>query len=369
MPSIVIGGSSSPANPVLDIFTAIGNPPVKVNVYAMKFRIFDISTAAKKVSPVQVFPITPGDYQVVDVNTNAPTGDRLGVGHYVARYDVSPSEPTGDHRIEWVFQLNQLSPEETLVEEFYVAPSALPTEELYCGIAEIRAEGFTEAMISDERILMLAKLATRYIDKMTRRWFNARVFDENNPMRLDGKDSRSIHLDIPIIRLDKLEIESQGIVLGDTYLVEPEAYVVYNRHISGMLRPDDRENPKLAFVNSRLDVVSAGLFPYPRIFPRGRQNVLLQGVFGYTDPNGTEFGEIPALIRQAACRLVIRDIDLEKDGCKKTVRKNRYRIIGDKEGSTNVKLQDLWLKGAFTGDSEIDNIIMSYKAPPDIGVA
>ena len=103
-----------------------------------------------------------------------------------------------------------------------------------------------------------------------------------------------------------------------------------------------------------------------RFFPTGRQNVHMEGVFGYTDPDGTTFGATPALIRQVTCRLVARDLLLDSDSCEKLNVKQKFRIISDKEGSTTVRLQNLWLKGAFTGDATIDNVLMAYKRPPDM---
>ena len=87
-------------------------------------------------------------------------------------------------------------------------------------------------------------------------------------------------------------------------------------------------------------------------------------MFGYTDPDGSELGEAPLLIRQVACRLVARDLLLDAQACAKLNVKEKYRIIFDKEGSTTVRLQDIWLRGAFTGDPTIDNVLMSYRRPP-----
>ena len=370
MPSLKRGESSSSTNPVLDIFTVAGNPAAVIDVFSLGFRIVDISTPAKRLSPVQLFPATPGDFYALDPVNAPPTGHRLSVGHYFAPWEVPLSANTGDHRIEWQFQLTSLSPFESLTEEFFVYEAALPTAASYCSVADIRAEGFDSAFASDARIEMLASLATKYIDKMTGRWFTARTFDSNSPMMLDGDGSRTLHLDVPIIRLDNMKIESQAFISGDLIDVDPAAYRVYNRHLSGLTRPDDRENPRISFIQSRLQrVLADGILFQPRTFPRGRQNIFLEGVFGYTDPDGSPFGNTPDLIKRAACLLVIRDLRLDSDVVEKFNDKVRFRINMDKEGSTTVRLQDIWLKGAFTGDPEIDGIIMAYKRPIDIGIA
>lgn len=252
----------------------------------------------------------------------------------------------------------------------------------YCTIQDIRDEGFGDPPYPDTRVQSLIDLATQFVDKMTGRWFEPRVFDVNNPFLVDGKGgfhlgdwgggggTRQLHLEIPIISIDKLSIETQGFLNPDLIEITPDNYRVYNRHLSGMTQPDDREDPRIAFIPRRIvETVASGLFPAPLAFPPGRQNIFLEGTFGYTDPDGTALGKTPDLIRRATCLLVQRDLRLDSDACEKLAVKTRFRIVMDKEGKNTVRLQDLWLKGAFTGDPEIDNILMAYKRPPRIGVA
>jgi len=392
MPSLGRGQTSDCSNPVLDLFTAVGNPPVPTNVDILEFRIFDISTPAKRSTPVQVFPLAAGTYQAVDALNDCPTGQRLSVGRYVAEYTVDAAEPLGDHLIEWRFQQTIVHPQETYCEEFTVTPSIVinPDDNLYCSVAEIRAEGYSEALLPgytaqqfDDRIQSLIRMASRYVDKVTGRWFYAQTFDENNRFIVDGKGgwitapfdvrsgSRTLMLKIPIIRLDKLFIRSDGTFNPSLTEIDlsGELIQVYNRHINGLTHPDDRENPRIAFIHTRaVQTIASGLFPAPQIFPEGKQNVHIEGVFGYTDPDGSPFGKTPDLIRQATCRLVARDILLDADECEKFAANNKFRILSDKEGSTTIRLQSLWLGGAFTGDPRIDTVLMMYRRPPRIGV-
>lgn len=370
MPSIQRGASSTSANPVLDLFTTVGG--VLTDIAVLEFRIFDISSPAKKGSPVQVYPTTPGTWSALDPTQDAPDGHRLGVGHYYAPWTVPLSEEVGDHKIEWRFKQTILSTYELSTEEFYVEEGASPSSTTYVSIAEIRAEGFDEEYVSDARIEMVSLLVTKYIDKMTGRWFGPRTFDANNPMVVDGRGSQILHLDIPIIRLDAISIRSDGFFDATPTTIGMETVRAYNRHISGMVTPDDRENPRITFIPTRLHIGSSAtgnFWPAPLVFPKGRLNVLLQGVFGYTDPNGTEFGEIPKLIRLAALRLAILDLLQESKLCERLNVRTKFRYITDREGSQSVTLQALWLKGAFTGNSDIDNILMTYKRPPAIGIA
>lgn len=372
MPSLARGESSSATTPVLDIFTAIGNPPSVVDVVELEFRVLDISSALKRAFPVQIYPVgPPGTYQVVDPLLADPAGVRLGVGHYFAPFTVPLDCDIGDHRIEWQFKLTTLTPYEFFTEEFFVTESAFLGADTYCGVGDIRAEGFTDTVaFPDSRIEMLAQLSRRYIDKVCQRWFGARTFDDTNPLLYDGNDARTLHLEVPIIRLDKLSIEHQGLLNPDITEIDAAEYRVYNRHMTGLQYPDDRENPRIAFIQRRInEVVSSGLYPAPRYFAMGRQNIHLEGVFGYTDPDGSPFGIVPPLIAQVSCRLIIRDLLLDADACAKLNVKNKWRIIFDKEGTTSVRLHEIWLKGGFTGDSEIDNVLTMYRAPPRIGIA
>lgn len=371
MASLARGESSTGTNPVLDLFTVIGSPKVLTDVAVLEFRIFDISTDAKKAIPVQVFPLTAGTFFTLDPTTDFGSGGhRLSTGRYFAPYTVDLAEPIGDHKIEWRFQATAISPFETTFEEFFVLGQSLPSADAYCGVSDVRAEGFTDPPFTDARINILIALATRYVDKVTGRWFTPRTFDDVNPFLMDGNDSRTLHLQIPIIQIDKLSIQSQGFLNPDLTVVDIGQIRSYNRHLSGMTQPDDRENPKVSFISSRIpETVLTGLFPSPRIFPKGRQNIFFEGVFGYTDPDGTAFGKTPDLIRQVTCRLVTRDLRLDSDACEKLMDKVKFRISSDKEGKSTIKLQNLWLKGAFTGDSELDNILMMFKRPIRIGIA
>lgn len=359
MPSLARGESSTSTNQVLDL-------QLGTDVAVLEFRIFDISTPAKRGAPLQVYPPVAGTWAALDPTLAPPAGHRLGLGHYYAPWTVPLSEAIGDHLVEWQFKETVLDPYEGASEEFYVAEGATPADVTYVSVAEVRAEGFTDPPYTDERIEQLCRLATLFIDKVTGRWFTPRTFGPTNRLLYDGKGARVLHLEIPVIQLDRLLIEDQGWSSGGLNDVELAEVRVYNRHLSGMTQPDDRENPMIAFlgVGPAYGVADDSPFALVRRFPLGRQNVQLEGVFGYTDPDGSPYGETPLLIRQAALRLVIRDLRLESDACEKLNDKNRFRIVGDREGSVSVSLQALWLKGAFTGDPEIDQVLMAYKRPP-----
>lgn len=410
MPSLTQGSSSSAATPVLDLWTGVGNPRALIDVAVLQFRVMDISTDAKKVNPVKIYP-TLTAWQDVDPTAAAPAGVRLGTGHYFAPYTVSLAEPVGDHRVDWQFRQTTNAPWETFSEDFYVAANAGPggaRPDLYCTVEDIRAEGFTNPSVyPDGRITSLIELASRFVDAFTGRWFYAKEFnlvappvgfplpvallpgnaypvptqnklDEgDNPFLVSGPRSRdlvTVELQVPICRLDALGIENQAFLSSQITWIELAAVRVYNRHLRGMTYPDDRENPHIGFtVAGRIvELTAAGMFPGPRMYPLGRLNVFLFGAFGYTDQDPTGVvpeGVTPLLIRHVTKLLVIRDLLPESQRAKKIPFREMHRIIQDHEGSTSVGLQQAWVKGGITMDPDIDRILTRYRRPPSIGVA
>ena len=75
---------------------------VPTDVFSLSFQIFEVVTASP--TPVQVYPITPGDKQVVDVDVLCPVGGKVGTGEYVATWTVPNDEPIGTHQIKWTYK-------------------------------------------------------------------------------------------------------------------------------------------------------------------------------------------------------------------------------------------------------------------------
>jgi hypothetical protein len=409
MPSLTQGSSSSAATPVLDLWTAVGNPRQPIDVAVLQFRVFDTSTDSKKVNPVQVYPSS--GWQDVDPTLASPGGVRLATGHYFAPWTVPLDESLGDHRIDWQFRQTTNAPWESFSEDFYVAANPDPNAvdpSLYCSVEDIRAEGFTNPTnYPDSRIISLIELASRFVETFTGRWFYPKEFNlasppvgfplpvallpgnaypvptqtklntGDNPLMISGKRSRDLvdcELQVPICRLDALGLENQAFLSSQITWIELSAVRVFNRHLRGMTYPDDRENPHIGFtVAGRIvELTAAGMFPGPRLYPLGRMNVFLFGAFGYTDqdPTGRKpEGITPKLIRHLTKLLVIRDILPESQRSKKIPFREMHRIIQDREGSTSVGLQQAWVKGGITMDPDIDRLLIRFRRPASIAVA
>lgn len=200
----------------------------------------------------------------------------------------------------------------------------------YCTVQEMRDEGITEAQADNARITMLIALATGYIELITRRWFEPRTLT----LKLDGQGHDTIWLPAPILEITAVKVD--GTAARDSDLT------VYDR-----LMPDDRGNPKIV---------------YSEGFHKGKQNVEISGSFGYTEANGST----PALIRQAAKKLVIRELPKLTDEVSQEDRR-RARIISETTDKHSYTLSQLASSGEWTGDPEIDNALYYYKAPPRAG--
>jgi hypothetical protein len=232
---------------------------------------------------------------------------------------------------------------------------------LYTSIADLREEGVAETAASDARLEILIGLASRYIDRLTGRFFEPREMT----VALDGTGGRVLRLGQPIVRVD-------GVFIGaspqahDGVPLDPTLYRVYNRHLTQrFVLPDDRDDPRIEFVGDEEVVSGAGRL----VWPRGAQNVTVQGVFGYTDPDGTPTGQTPDLIRHATKLLVMREMPRLADLDRREDAQRRWRITSERTRDQSYSLEALQLRGAFTGDPEIDVILAVYQRPPDLGAA
>lgn len=201
----------------------------------------------------------------------------------------------------------------------------------YCTIEEIRAEGITPERASDPRLAMLIELATAYIDGITRQWFEPRALT----ITLDGNGGQMLYLPVFAIEVTSVRIDGQAIT----------DYQVYNRFF-----PDDRRNPRI--------YREAG-------WPKGRQNIAIEGTWGYVDKVGTEY-RTPLLIKQVAKRLVIREIPLLGDAEGQEERK-RARIVSETTDGHSYTLERLAGTLDLTGDPDIDGVLALFRAPIAIG--
>jgi hypothetical protein len=230
----------------------------------------------------------------------------------------------------------------------------------YCTIQDIRDEGVTVAAASDARVTHAIAVASKLVDMFTGRWFDPRSLD----FTLDGTGKRSIHLDQPIIEVTELYVDDSAYDLVDDV-------AVYNRHITeNLLEPDDRNNPRLELVypvESSVYHRAAGL----RVFPAGQRNVRVVGTFGYTDFDGTGTGKTPDLISHACKLITLRELAPKGAPSVGVPASELWRVTEMKTRDQTIKFSGPNARtlgkagvGLFTGDPEIDQILLRYRREP-----
>lgn len=135
-------------------------------------------------------------------------------------------------------------------------------------LAELRKRGYDEETFSDAELLEAGENIFGIISLFTNRDFELKSIT----LRLDGDGTNELHLPIPIVSITS--------VTDDSGLVDSDDYVVYNREI-----PNDKDKPYI--------VKTYGTFP------KGNQNIVVEGVFGWV-----EGGLKPRPILQVAYRLL-----------------------------------------------------------------
>ena len=209
---------------------------------------------------------------------------------------------------------------------------------MYATVDDIRAEGVTAVQVSDERLHALIVEACQTIDTATG-WFFA---PREHTYQLDGRGTPTLDLPVPLIRLDNLVVNGGEV---------PQSSLL----ISGSpIQP--------GFDGSYIT------FRHRRRFPRGRKNVAITGLWGYTEHDGSLTGRTPLEIRRACMMLVMRllpplaDTDATEDA------RNRWRIIEERTRDQSYKL-DRAAAGPFTGDPDVDRILLRYRRPLAMGAA
>jgi len=210
---------------------------------------------------------------------------------------------------------------------------------VYATVPDLRAEGFTAEEVADDRASRALEEASALIDVLTGQFFEPRA----HTFIVEGRGAPSLWLRVPILRIDEL------IVAGAGWPLELRDLVV----VSAPVMPGT-DGPRITRVNG--------------VFPKGLP-VAVEGLWGYTEPDGTRMGRTPLAIRRACLLLATRFIPrLADDGSlearlrsrivEERTRDQSYRV-GDPPGSIPV----------LTGDAEIDALLAPYVRRPQVGAA
>ena len=209
---------------------------------------------------------------------------------------------------------------------------------MYASPADLRAEGVTEA--SDERLAALLDEASRTIDAVT----GCRFEPVELTLQIDGRGTPSLEPQLPPIRVDRLTVE------GEDWPVDAEHLVVVGAPV-------------------RAGITTPRLTLRWGAFPRGEGNVEVEGLWGYTEDDGTPEGRTPLDIRRACMLLALRWLPGLGDADASADARSRWRVIEEKTRDQSYKLDRAEAPGRLTGDPEVDRILARYGRPMGLGAA
>lgn len=149
----------------------------------------------------------------------------------------------------------------------------------YITVQQVRDEGITATIASDPKVLSYIRIWQEILERACRQWFESRSLT----MLLNGNDSDTLFLGIPIITLTSLKINGSDTALEATY------YKVYSEKGS----PDYRRNPKISLISDELrDIYTAPLTTGRLKFYKGKKNQEVKGTFGFIEPDVAAQGAI-----------------------------------------------------------------------------
>jgi hypothetical protein len=210
---------------------------------------------------------------------------------------------------------------------------------VYATVQDLREEGVTGAQASDSRLLALLDEATRTIDRVTGLFFEPRPAT----YRLDGRGTPTLEPLVPPIEVVRLAVDGTELPLDLGSLV-----------IAGAPVGPGFDGPRFTLRHGRR-------------FPKGRGNVEAEGVWGYTEDDGTPTGRTPLEIRRACMLLVLRMVPLLADSEAASDARNRWRIIEERTRDQSYKLDRVSASAPWTGDPEVDAILARYRRPMGLG--
>jgi hypothetical protein len=213
---------------------------------------------------------------------------------------------------------------------------------VYATVADLRAEGVTPARASDERLAHLIDEASVFIDRLTGWWFEPRALE----LTVSGRGTPTLELLAPPIRLDSMLVDRR------------------------VARTDAGE---LLIIGApvRSGAVEPRITRRHGVFPMGVGNVVLDGVFGYTEPDGTPEGRTPLAIRRATMLLVLRLLPLVGDASSATEAWDRWRVVAEITRDQSIRYspiaESLLVDAAL--DPEVAALVRRYQRPIGLGAA
>lgn len=361
MRGLAKGEQSSATNPVLQLITRSGE------------FLTDPVEATYKVEAVTTPSGTP-NVEVAQAPVNldlvADGGQKLGDGRFYIPTGDTSSWAYGTHRAVCTYKMETGGREFTQVTEFELISATLfPSGQnfvAYVTTRDLYADGlFTFAGNAPETLHRHINRASQYIEQVTMRFFEPRYM----AYRTGGQKTTQLLLDEAIVAIEGIDTASRDAEGAETFEeMDKGIYQVYNRHMDGLINPDDRHNPRIATKpNSVFE--SANTYVEVGLWPPGRQNIRIRGIFGFVDPSPQSdriaIGAPPADLQQVIMALVDRYVDDPALGSVQTQSPGKVRSYRTRDQSIQFwgNAETSSGSGGWTGDPMLDQILQRYVKP------
>jgi hypothetical protein len=322
---------------------------------SLTWTIVDVTTDARELSPSTV--VGPVTVDLDDDRVEEQTGHFAAVGNPL----IPSGAEDGAHEIRWSWTID--GKPHAYAERFDVlegVPRGLGGG--YALVSDFRREDMCEEGASTLKLLRLIQAASLDVERYTKKFFDPRRLS----LRLDGTGSNLLPLGHPIIALEAVSILDQPISVD----FDDRELRVYNRHLGGLLDPDDRRAPLIALPGLLLPFEMEGTWSSTFVvapslrsrFPTYPQNITVTGLFGWTDPDGTHLGKTPDDIREVTRLIVRRKLPSLTDTDAAFDAQEGHRVKRIKTRDQEIEYEAARVTGMvpFTGDPEIDRILSRY---------
>lgn len=350
----------------------------------------DVSGVAEKLTNIS-FEVLDPTGALHTASTPVPDSDTVMDRVYFASFSTALTDALGWYRVRWTFTRPN-GQVETRESKFRMLDEAHPLVYGPVQIQDLIDEGvpLAPAMGGFSMEVAARKLekAYRFVENFTCRHFQPTL----QSFAADGKGGRMLRLRQPIIHVTKVCVEHWDSYPALGCKDNGHCYDdlrIYNRHIRQcLMSPDDREAPKIDFDgcsslwgrrgtygrHSYRQNDPAAMF---NRFPSYQQNVCIEGIFGYTDNDGTLYGCTPAAITEVTILLTMKDLPglwaATDGGTAMTTTGPVYQKKTFDQSITFAPLQfaadgaGSAYGGVITGDPRVDRILAQYRCQPAFG--
>ena len=218
---------------------------------------------------------------------------------------------------------------------------------MYATVADMRAEGIGEDVASDARLTMALDEASRTVNRLTGWFFEPR----HQLVRLSGKNAPTIELPFPPIELTHVRVGGGFWMPAYDIPLTPELVWVVGAPVR-----EDFDAPRITL-----------RFGYA--FPLGQGNIEVEGLFGYTEHDGTRLGRTPLAIRRATMILALRSLPGVANVEAREDNRRRPRVVEERTRDQSYRLASQVPVASLTGEPEVDEILARYRRPLGLGAA